>query len=164
MVVQGALPVAGSLPSPASPAAHIEAIQWRGPYHDADHWPFTEPPWRPPPTLHEALHMPLRPLAGCWIDSHRPGCRHTKTYPIRWLLTERRERAEMGLRRAVHALRRCPGCQVDRRLALVSDPQWQSSKPAGKPPHWSLQLTGRGAGTAAFTAPPGCTTLNRAAR
>jgi hypothetical protein len=123
----------------------------RTPFRDADHWPFTEPPKEPPASLHEALHTPLRAFAGCWIASYCPACRHQKAHPIRWLLTERRERAEMGLRRAVEALKLCPGCQVDRRLALVSDPQWQSSQPAGKPPNWSLTLTGRSAGTVRYT-------------
>jgi hypothetical protein len=57
----------------------------------------------------------------------------------------------MGLRRAVDALHRCPACQIDRRLALVSAPQWQSSHPVGKPPNWSLLLTGREAGTVHYT-------------
>jgi hypothetical protein len=36
-------------------------------------------------------------------------------------------------------------------LALVSNPRWRESQPAGKPPNWSLVLTGSERGAVAFT-------------
>lgn len=122
--------------------------------HRADEWPFTEPPETPPPSLRVALVTPLRRLAGCWLQSQCKGCGNSKSWPIRMLLTERRERAEMPLQRAVAALVRCEKCgRVGCRLALVSDPRWRESQAAGKPPNWSLVVSASGSelGTVAFT-------------
>lgn len=120
--------------------------------HDPDLWPFTEPPEVPPSSLADALATPLRALAGCWIESRCPGCGNVKRYLVRMLLTEHRGRAPMPLRRAVEALLQCERCQRwGIGLALVSDPRWRESKAAGKPPNWSMMLSGSQGGTVAFT-------------
>jgi hypothetical protein len=97
------------------------------------------------------METKLRDLAGCWIEARCANCGWLKGHPVRMLLTERRERADMALRRAVDALGRCEACGQGVTLALVSDPRWRVSRAAGKPPNWSMTLTGRGRGTVAFT-------------
>ena len=123
--------------------------------HRPHEWPWSPPPELPPPSLADALATPLHEMEGCWIESRCRGCGNLKGYPVRTLLTERPKRAGMSLLRGVEALLHCDKC--DRwgiELALVSDPRWRESRVAGKPPNWSMVLSGSLRGTVAFTEPP----------
>jgi hypothetical protein len=115
----------------------------------APDWRVMPPPEWPPTDLSAALATPLRALAGCWLEQ-KCSCR-TLQMPIRRLLTDYPHRAEMTLRRAVSALARCEICSGERHQALASHPRWKQVRVAGKPPNWSLTLTGPKAGAVAFT-------------
>jgi hypothetical protein len=109
------------------------------------------PPETPPPSVTVALVTPLCGIAGFWIESRCTGCGNLKIYPIRMLLTERRERAHMPLRRAVAALAACERCGQDGcRLARVSNPRCQESQPVGGPPNWSQTIAGSDVGAVVF--------------
>jgi hypothetical protein len=120
--------------------------------HDPDSWPETPAPERPPDTLDAALATRLRNLARCWIKNDCPRCRHVGMTPVRLLLTQRPQRADMPLRRAVEALGACPACGGELWLALVSHPRWQTTRAAGGVSNWSLALTGPQASTRDWTA------------